>query len=151
MSGARRRTLLVAAFGDSGHAFPAIALARALRDRGHRVVVETWERWREAVAGEGLEFVAAQEYRAFAGVAESAEGVPSIAEAARALVPLLDGLRPDLVITDILTGAPALAAELRGFRWATLVPHVYRVHAEGLPFYGFGAMPPRTAAGRALW
>jgi MGT family glycosyltransferase len=152
MSGARQRTLLVAAFGDSGHAFPAIALARALRDRGHRVVVETWERWRGAVANEGLEFVAAQEYRAFAGVvAEQAEGVPSIAEAARALVPLLDELRPDLVVTDILTSAPALAAELRGVRWATLVPHVYPVHAEGLPFYGFGATPPRTAAGRALW
>src|SRR5436190_16017918 len=103
VSGGPGRTLLVAAFGDAGHAFPAIALARALRDRGHRVVVETWERWREAVAGEGLEFVAAQEHRAFAGVAEPAEGVPSIAEAARALVPLLDELKPDLIVTDILT------------------------------------------------
>ena len=45
---------VVAAFGDAGHAFPAIALARALRRRGHEVLVETWERWREAVEAEGL-------------------------------------------------------------------------------------------------
>jgi UDP:flavonoid glycosyltransferase YjiC (YdhE family) len=149
--GARKLRLLVAAFGDPGHALPAIALARGLRDRGHRVVVETWERWREAVAGEGLEFVAAQEYRPFAGVAKPPEGVPSIADAARALVPLLDELGPDVVVSDILTGAPALAAELRGVRRATLIPHVYPVGDEGLPFYGFGAMPPRTAVGRRLW
>ena len=46
MSGAR---VMVAAFGDPGHAFPAIALARALAQRGNEVVVETWEHWREAV------------------------------------------------------------------------------------------------------
>ena len=57
--------VLVAAFGDAGHAFPAIALARALRGRGHEVVVETWERWREAVEGEGWGSPAAEEYRTF--------------------------------------------------------------------------------------
>ena len=57
--------LLVAAFGDPGHAFPAIALARALGRRGHEVLVETWERWREAVEGEGLAFTAAQEYTVY--------------------------------------------------------------------------------------
>ena len=46
--------LLIAAFGDPGHAFPAIALARELRRRGHDVLVETWEHWREAVEDEGL-------------------------------------------------------------------------------------------------
>ena len=61
----RRGRFLVAAFGDAGHAFPAIALARALRRRGHAVLVETWERWREAVEAQGIEFTAAEEYRAF--------------------------------------------------------------------------------------
>jgi UDP:flavonoid glycosyltransferase YjiC (YdhE family) len=147
----RRLTVLVAAFGDAGHAFPAIALARALREHGHRVVVETWERWREPVEGEGLEFAAAQKYRAFAGVTESAEDVPSIADATTALLPPLDELGPDVVVSDILTTAPALAAELRGVRRATLIPHVYPVHADGLPFYGFGGRPPRTPVGRLAW
>ena len=46
--------LLIAAFGDPGHAFPAIALARELGRRGHEVLVESWERWREPVEAEGL-------------------------------------------------------------------------------------------------
>ena len=49
----------MAAFGDAGHAFPAIALARALRRRGHEVLVETWEQWRGPVEAEGLGFTAA--------------------------------------------------------------------------------------------
>ena len=47
----------MAAFGDAGHAFPAIALARALADRGNEAVVETWEHWRDAVEDPGgIEF-----------------------------------------------------------------------------------------------
>ena len=57
--------LVVAAFGDPGHAFPAIALARELRRRGHEVLVETWEHWREAVEAEGLGFTGAQEYTVY--------------------------------------------------------------------------------------
>jgi UDP:flavonoid glycosyltransferase YjiC (YdhE family) len=151
MSERRELGLLVAAFGDAGHAFPAIALARALRERGHRVVLETWERWRPQVAAEELEFAPAQEYRTFAGGTGHDDDLPSIAAAARVLLPLLDELGPDLVIADVLTTAPALAAELRGLRWATLIPHVYPVHADGLPFYGFGARLPRTAVGELAW
>src|SRR5512134_1247171 len=41
--------VMVAAFGDAGHAFPAIGLARRLASRGHEVIVETWEKWRDPV------------------------------------------------------------------------------------------------------
>ena len=150
MSGGERR-FLVAAFGDAGHAFPAIALARALRAHGHRVVVETWEHWRGAVESQGIEFTAAQEYKAFPPPSPGAAGGPSAADAALALLPLLDELRPELVVSDILTLAPSLAAERAGIPRATLIPHVYPVHEPGLPFFSFGAMPPRTALGRGLW
>ena len=60
-AGMRSCRFLVAAFGDPGHAFPAIGLARALAGRGHEVVVETWERWREPVEELGLEFTAAED------------------------------------------------------------------------------------------
>ena len=43
---------MLAAFGDPGHAFPAIALGRALVERGHEVCLQTWERWQEPVRGE---------------------------------------------------------------------------------------------------
>jgi UDP:flavonoid glycosyltransferase YjiC (YdhE family) len=150
-AGGERLRLLVAAFGDPGHAFPAIALGRALSGRGHRVVVESWERWRDAVEGAGMEFTAAEEYRTFPPPApDSAEGA-SAAEAARALSTLLEDLRPHVVVSDILTLAPSLAAEVAGISRATLIPHIYPAHEPGLPFFSFGAQPPRTALGRALW
>src|SRR3954465_10761667 len=107
----RRLKLLVAAFGDPGHAFPAIALARELHRRGHEVLVETWERWREAVEAEGLGFTAAEEYKTFPPPAPGSAEEASAADAALALVPLMEDLRPDVVVSDILTAAPALAAE----------------------------------------
>jgi UDP:flavonoid glycosyltransferase YjiC (YdhE family) len=142
---------MVAAFGDAGHAFPAIALARALRGRGHEVLVETWERWREAVEAEGVGFTAAEEYRTFPPPPAGSEDAASVADAAIALAPLMKDFRPDVVVNDILTLAPALAAERAGVRRATLIPHVYPVHEPGMPFFAFGALPPRTTAGRAMW
>ena len=146
-----QRRFLVAAFGDAGHAFPAIALARALARRGHEVVVETWEKWRDAVEAEGVRFTAAEEYKTFPPPPAGSEDGPSAADAALALLPFVQDLRPDVVVSDILTAAPALAAERAGVRRATLIPHVYPVHEPGMPFFAFGARPPRTPAGRALW
>ena len=57
------RRILLAAFGDPGHAFPAIALGRELAARGHDVTLETWSRWREHVEREGMRFAAAPEYQ----------------------------------------------------------------------------------------
>ncbi len=146
-----RLRLLVAAFGDPGHAYPAIALGQALARRGHRVVLESWERWREAVEDAELEFSAAEEYRTFPPPSpDSTEGAGA-ADAARALAPLLEELRPHLVVSDILTLAPSLAAEVAGVTRATLIPHVYPVQEPGLPFFAIGAQPPRTALGRAAW
>ena len=145
------RRFMVAAFGDAGHAFPAIGLARALRQRGHEVTVETWERWREPVEGEGLGFTAAEEYQTFPPPSPGSDGGASVADAALALVPMLESERFDVVVSDVLTLAPALAAERVGLRRATLIPHVYPESEPGMPFFAVGAMPPRTAVGRALW
>ena len=142
---------LVAAFGDPGHVFPAIALGRALHGRGHEVTIETWEERRAAVEGAGLGFAAAEEYRMFPPPdPDSAEGEHA-AEAARALLPLLEEMRPHVVVSDILTLAPSLAAEKAGIPLATLIPHIYPVVEPGLPFFAIGLKPPRTPLGRALW
>jgi MGT family glycosyltransferase len=142
---------LVAAFGDPGHVFPAISLGRALRGRGHEVTIETWEERRAAVEGAGLGFAAAEEYRMFPPPdPDSAEGEHA-AEAARALLPLLEEMRPHVVVSDILTLAPSLAAEKAGVPLATLIPHIYPVVEPGLPFFAVGLQPPRTPLGRAVW
>ena len=146
-----RRRYLVAAFGDPGHAFPAIALGRALAARGAEVTIETWAERRAAVEGAGLGFAAAEDYRMFPPPdPDSAEGTHA-AEAAKALVPLLEEMRPDVVVSDILTLAPALAAEVAGIPRATLIPHLYPAVEPGLPFFAIGLGAPRTAVGRAVW
>jgi UDP:flavonoid glycosyltransferase YjiC (YdhE family) len=147
----RRLRLMVAAFGDAGHAFPAIALGRALAGRGHEVLVETWERWRGPVEELGLGFAPAEEYRVFPPPPPGSEDGASAADAARALLPLLEEWRPDAVVSDILTVAPALAAEAAGVRRATLIPHLYPVSEAGMPSFAFGSMPPRSAIGRSAW
>ena len=145
------KRFLVAAFGDPGHVFPAIALGRALAGRGHEVTIETWEQRRAAVESAGLGFAAAEEYRMFPPPdPDSAEGSHA-AEAARGLLPLLEEMRPEVVVSDILTLAPTLAAELAGIPRATLIPHIYPVVEPGLPFFAIGLRPPRTPLGRGLW
>jgi UDP:flavonoid glycosyltransferase YjiC (YdhE family) len=146
----RPLSVLVAAFGDAGHAFPAIALARALAGRGHEVVVETWERWREPVEEAGLGFTGAEEYKVFPPPPPGSHG-PTAAAAARSLLPFIHEMNPDVVVSDILTLAPSLAAEAAGVPRATLIPHVYPVHEDGLPFFGFGLRAARTPLGRAVW
>ena len=56
---------MIGAFGDAGHAFPAIALGKELARRGHDVTLETWTRWREHVEREGMRFAPAPEYQVF--------------------------------------------------------------------------------------
>jgi MGT family glycosyltransferase len=146
-----RLRVLVAAFGDAGHAFPAIALGQALVARGHEVVVETWEERRAAVEGAGLGFAAAEEYRMFPPPEPDSADGQHAAEAARALLPLLAEMQPHVAVSDILTLAPALAAERAGVPLATLIPHIYPVVEPGLPFFAIGLRPPRTPLGRAGW
>jgi UDP:flavonoid glycosyltransferase YjiC (YdhE family) len=142
---------LIGAFGDPGHAFPAIALGKALRERGHEVAVETWRNWRNHVEREELRFLPAPEYHAFPTRDRPLKPYEAVALAVGETRSHIREVQPDVVVNDILTLAPALAAELEGRRWATLVPHVYPPPAPGLPPYGLGAMPPRRETGRWVW
>jgi UDP:flavonoid glycosyltransferase YjiC (YdhE family) len=142
---------LLGAFGDAGHAFPMIALGRALVGRGNDVTLQTWTRWQEDVEAEGMTFAAAPEYEVFPSGPERLDFYEAVVDATADTVPLVRERRPDVVVADILTLAPALAAELEGVPCATLVPHVYPPGEPDFPIYSLGARLPRTAAGRALW
>jgi MGT family glycosyltransferase len=142
---------LVAAFGDPGHVFPAISLGRALARRGHAVTIETWEERRAAVEGAGLDFAAAEEYRTFPPPEPDTDDGRHAADAARALLPLIERLDPAVVVSDILTLAPGLAAEAAGVPLATLIPHLYPVVEPGQPFFAVGLRSPRTPVGRGVW
>jgi MGT family glycosyltransferase len=150
VSGAPLRIFL-GAFGQPGHAFPMLALGAELVARGHEVTYETWSRWREPVEAHGMRFRAAPEYPTFPTSAQPLGPYEAVVRATAETRPAVAAARPDVVVHDILTLAPALAGELESVPVATLIPHVYPVMEPGFPPYAFGARLPRTSAGRALW
>ena len=145
------RRVLLGAFGDPGHAFPMIALGRALLARGHEVTLQTWKRWQREVEAEGIRFAAAPEYQVFPSGREHLDFYESVIPATRDTLPLLEDVRPEAVVADILTLAPALAAEIDQRPLATLIPHVHPHTLPHFPIYSLGARLPRTALGRLLW
>jgi UDP:flavonoid glycosyltransferase YjiC (YdhE family) len=143
--------LLLGAFGDPGHAFPLIALGGALAARGHAVTLQTWSRWEPDVVAAGMAFAPAPEYHVFPTRERPLKPYEAVVRATAETRPLVASLRPDVVVSDILTLAPALAAELEGVPVATFIPHVDPRSEPGWPPYSLGARLPRTRAGRRLW
>ena len=91
-----------------------IALGRALAARGNEVTLQTWRRWQSHVEAEGMAFAAAPEYQVFPQGPEPLDFYEAVVHAARDTLPLVRELEPDAVVADILTLAPALAAEMDG-------------------------------------
>jgi MGT family glycosyltransferase len=146
------KRFLLAAFGDPGHAFPAIALGKTLVERGHEVRLQTWTKWQEDVEREGMRFEPAPEYKVFP-TAETPGLKPyqAAVRAAHETQPLIEEFRPDAVVADILTVAAGLAAEMAGARWASLIPHVLPTPEPGFPPFAIGARLPRTRVGSTMW
>jgi len=143
--------IFIGAFGDAGHAFPAIALGRQLRARGHDVALETWDRWREHVEASGMRFYPAPEYQVFPTRERPLKPYEAVVRAVDETRPSVADFAPDAAVNDVLTLAPALAAELERIPLATLVPHFYPPTPASLPPYGIGAMPGRGPLGRGMW
>ncbi len=146
-----RLRVLLGAFGDPGHAFPLLALGRALRARGHDVLLETWGRWAADAEREGLRFEAAPEFPVFPRHGEALKPYEAVVRAVAVTRPRVAAFAPDVIVSDVLTLAPALAGELEGIPVATVIPHVDPRTEPGWPPYSMGARPPRTAVGRRLW
>jgi UDP:flavonoid glycosyltransferase YjiC (YdhE family) len=143
--------VLLGAFGDPGHAFPMIALARGLRARGHEVTLQTAERWRADVEAEGVSFAPAPEYHVFPTRERPLKPYEAVVRATGKTLELVRSVAPEVVVADVLTLAPALAGELERVPVATLIPHVDPRGAPGFPPYSLGARLPRTGLGRAAW
>jgi UDP:flavonoid glycosyltransferase YjiC (YdhE family) len=143
--------VLLGAFGDPGHAFPVIALGSELVARGHDVAVETWQKWRSPCEAAGMLFAAAPEYQVFPTREVPLKPYEAAVRAAVTTRDVVRSFAPDVVVSDILTCAPALAAELEGVPVATIVPHVFPDLAPGLPPFSIGARRPRTRVGARLW
>jgi UDP:flavonoid glycosyltransferase YjiC (YdhE family) len=143
--------VLLGAFGDPGHAFPVIALGVELVARGHHVGIETWERWRAPCEEAGMTFSPAPEYQVFPTSERPLKPYEAAVRAAAVTREFVRAFAPEVVVSDILTVAPALAAELEGVPVATLVPHVHPDLPPGFPPFSIGARRPRTRVGAWLW
>jgi UDP:flavonoid glycosyltransferase YjiC (YdhE family) len=143
--------VFLGAFGDPGHAFPMLALGEALLARGHEVCLQTWRRWEDAAVAAGMTFAPAPEYQVFPTLERPLKPYEAAVRAAVETRPVVRAFAPDVAVSDVLTPAPALAAELEGVPVATLVPHVHPDLAPGFPPYAIGARLPRTGIGRRLW
>jgi MGT family glycosyltransferase len=146
MSGPLR--VMIAAAEYPGHVFPEIALAKVLAARGHEVLLETAERWREPVEEAGARLLPVE---SVTGVLQHGMLGEEVVAAVRELVPRMREFEPDVVVADIAVAAPPLGAELVGARAATLVPTVYPVQEPGAPFYPLGLRAARSPLGRAAW
>ena len=147
----RTRRFLLASFGDAGHAFPMIALGKELARRGHVVCLETSPRWRSYAEAAGMTFSPAAEYSVFPTPGSPGQPYAAAVPAAEVTRALIREWRPDACVADILTIAPALAAEAERIPVASLVPHIFPPSAPGFPVYSSGARLPRTRLGAALW
>ncbi|MGB2711970.1 MAG: glycosyl transferase, partial [Conexibacter sp.] len=128
-----------------------LALGAALVRRGHDVTLETWRRWREHAEAAGMRFLAAPEYPFLTADGSAVGPYEAAVLSARETRAHVAALRPHVVVADILTLAPAFAAELEGVPVASLIPHVHPQMPPGAPPYSFGARMPRGAAGRRAW
>jgi UDP:flavonoid glycosyltransferase YjiC (YdhE family) len=143
--------VLLGAFGDAGHAFPMLALGEALVARGHTVALQTWRRWEGYAETAGMTFAAAPEYQVFPTRERPLKPYAAAVRAARDTRPVVRAFAPDVAVADILTPAPALAAELEGVPVATLIPHLHPELPPGFPPYAIGARLPRSLLGRLVW
>jgi UDP:flavonoid glycosyltransferase YjiC (YdhE family) len=103
------------------------------------------------VESAGMRFAAAPEYPVFPTRERPMSPYEAVVAAVGETRPALVAAAPEVVVHDVLTLAPALAAELEGVPTATLIPHLYPVGEPGLPPFGLGARAPRTNVGSVLW
>lgn len=136
---------------EAGHVFPAIALALRLQAAGDSPVVLTGSERLDTVRAAGVEGVELAALAPDAGDDDTDAGARIHQRAARMAVvnqPVIDGLHPDLVVSDVITVCGGMAAELLGLPWAELTPHPLYLPSKGLPPIGSGLAPGTGIGGR---
>ncbi|HEV2685154.1 MAG TPA: hypothetical protein VGW79_00800, partial [Actinomycetota bacterium] len=133
--------VVCASLSGPGHGHPMLAVARALAARGHNVTFSSGAQHTEDAAREGLRFV---EMPIIVGSThERLRPYEDSEDMARAFIPIIDSEQPDIMVADLLTLGPALAAEARVIPLATLLIHPLHSPSRDLPPFGWGRAPGR--------
>jgi MGT family glycosyltransferase len=157
---------LITLWPFTGHLLPQMAIAGALRERGHEVAFLSGEAVRDKVEGEGFELFAFEhvdQERAFRSMRAIEAGgrirpvlrdwlVETIPDQLTDLRRVLERRRPDVIATDlslwgpivVLHEAEPIPVALSSTFMGPLIP------GPDAPAWGFGLPAPRTARARAL-
>ncbi len=154
-------TVLIYTSPASGHLYPVMDVALALREAGHRVVVQTLTSELETVHATGLETRPIHPAIEAANLEDYRGGSPLVQfqitldtwlgrapyeiEDLRAAI---DELDPDLLVVDANTWGAAAFSEARGGPWAMFLPYCLPVPSPDVPAFGPGFPPPRGLLGR---
>jgi UDP:flavonoid glycosyltransferase YjiC (YdhE family) len=118
-----------------------LAVARAIASRGHRTTFCSGGQHAADAARERIPFV--EMPIVMGSTSEELRPYEDSALLAREMFPILDAERPDIVVADLLTLGPALAAEARGIPVASLLIHPLHSPSRELPPFGWGRPPGR--------
>lgn len=155
------RVLVYTAPG-SGHAYPPVATAIALRDRGHEVILRTASDSVNAIERLGLsaapidpriEAIPLEDWKTRTSIGALVSACDTFAKRARYEIPYLQAAieaeRPDLIWVDTNATGAAVVAEASGVPWAHYMPHPHPGRPEAFPFLA-PALPLRRVSSRAL-
>lgn len=143
--------VVVVAGPEAGHVFPAIALCLRLVAAGDQSVLLTGRQWLETAREAGIEAVELVGLEPEDSDDDDDAGAKIHRRAARMAVlnqAALLKLRPDLIVSDVITACGGMAAELLGVPWVELSPHPLYLPSKGLPPIGSGLAPGTDVAGR---
>ena len=131
----------VVAGPDPGHAFPAIALCLRFLANGDAPTLFTGSEWLATATDVGADAVELLGLDATEADDDGDAGAKIHHRAARMAelnAPQLAELAPDLVVSDVITVAGGLAAELLALPWVELNPQPLYLPSKGLPPIGSG-------------
>jgi MGT family glycosyltransferase len=154
--------VLVYTCPGQGHAYPPIATAIALRERGHEVSVRTASASVEAIERLGfaaapldprIEAIALEDWKARTSVGALLAACETFSRRAHFEIPAMQAAieaeRPDLIWVDSNAAGAATAAEASGVPWAHYMPYPHPLPARGVPSFGPGWAPSDGLAARA--
>ena len=136
---------------EPGHVFPAIALCLHLAAAGDDPVLLTGTGWLDTARSAGLNAVELLGLDPDESDDDTDAGAKLHHRAARMAVlnlSVLRDLRPDLVVSDVITVCGGMAAELAGIPWIERSPHPLYLPSRGLPPIGSGLAPGTGLRGR---
>src|SRR4051812_23635799 len=133
-----------------GHAFPAAALAVALRRAGHDVCMLSGPEWATGLKRDDIEPLDLPLLSHDYDIGDIGHRLyVRAAEMAPLCATTLRTWRADAVVSDTLVTCGGWAAALCGLPWVELIPHALQDLSRDLPPPGTGLPPGRTPVGRA--